>query len=77
VLSAQFDARCGPQDEAYGPVSGVIACYNYLNSLGTRNCQVQGSAVVQFCRSGASQAIGQSLTGNPESSYWYVLVLIQ
>ena len=32
-LDPRFDTECGPDEEAYTSVSGIIACYNYLNSM--------------------------------------------
>lgn len=61
---------CGPSDDAYTDVNDIIACYHYLNSLGHQNCAVPNYGISQFCRAGSGQAIGQSLTGNPESSWW-------
>lgn len=71
IESANFDSRCGPADAAYTNVNGIIACYNYLKGLGTTRCGVGGNGVTEFCRSGDAHAIGQSLTGHDESSYWY------
>lgn len=68
-----FTPKCGPSEATYGPVSGVIACYNYLKNLGTKACRVPANRkVVEFCRSGKSHATGQSLTSKAESSHWYV-----
>lgn len=70
-MSILFDPRCGPDEPAYTNVNGVIACYQYLRNLGTTRCGVPGSGrVTEFCRSGDAHAIGQTLTGRDESSYW-------
>jgi hypothetical protein len=66
---------CGPEENRYTPVGNIIACYNYLNSIGNNRCGVTGfgEPVIEFCFSGGSQVIGQSLSGRDESSAWYVL----
>ena len=68
-MSVMFDPGCGPSEAAYTNVNGVIACYQYLKNLGTTRCAV-GGGVTEFCRSGDAHAIGQSVTGRDESSYW-------
>lgn len=69
--AALFTPECGPSDEAYTDVNDIIACYNYLRILGTQTCGAPGDeAVIQMCRAGSGQVIGQSVNGNPSSSYW-------
>jgi len=69
IRAAQFDPVCGPVDYAYTNVGGIIACYNYLNSLGTQQCSTpSGAGISQFCYSGDGNVIGQSI-GGPSSSY--------
>lgn len=69
--AALFTLECGPEDAAYTNVNGLIACFNYLNALGTTSCGVPGygNPVIQMCYSGDAQVIGQSITGDDESSY--------
>ncbi|KAF2132495.1 hypothetical protein P153DRAFT_308806 [Dothidotthia symphoricarpi CBS 119687] len=60
---------CGP-GSAYTNVNGIIACYNYLNGLGTANCAVPGKGVTNhMCSSGDAVITGQSLAGGGTSSY--------
>ncbi|KAH8811185.1 hypothetical protein F5884DRAFT_876339 [Xylogone sp. PMI_703] len=63
-----FDPGCGPSDAAYTDVNDIIACFNYLNSLGHQNCAVpSGAGVVQMCRAGNGQILGQGLNGATSS----------
>jgi len=65
-----FQAGCGPSDAAYAPVNDIIACFHYLDALGTTACGVPANyGVIQMCRAGQGQILGQSVTGNAESSY--------
>jgi hypothetical protein len=76
-MSVMFDPRCGPSEAAYGNVNEIISCFHYLNNLGTTTCAVGGNfQVVEMCRSGNSHVAGQSMTGGPSSSWWYVNVWI-
>jgi hypothetical protein len=68
IESANFNQVCGPSDDAYTSVQSLIACYNYLNGLGTTNCGI-GGGITEFCRSGSGHATGQSIRGSSESSY--------
>ena len=63
---------CGVAEAMYGPVGDAIACFNYLRSLGTTRCEVGDNIPVQMVRVGDTHVTGQTLTGNVESSYWYV-----
>jgi hypothetical protein len=49
-----FPGKCGPADGAYGPVGGIVACYNYLRTIGEKMCETTSSAVKEVCRSGGS-----------------------
>lgn len=67
-MSIQAEARCGGE---YGDVNGAIACFHYLNSLGTQQCGVPVSQrSVVMCRAGRASITGY---GIGHSSWWYVL----
>jgi hypothetical protein len=74
VESVQFDGVCGgtpPSERAYAPVGDLIACYNYLNSIGSHDCVVPpGVNNVEFCRSGNAHVTGQSANYDPQVAYW-------
>lgn len=67
-MSVMFDPRCGPSDYAYTNVNGIIACYNYLNGLGGRECRASGNPTT-MCTSGSAKVTGQALNGNSASSW--------
>lgn len=69
-LAANFDAFCGGRANDAALVDDVIACFNYLESLGRQNCVVP-SANVTFCTAGTAQVDGELYdTNNTVSSYW-------
>lgn len=75
VLAANFDGKCGPANEAYTNVNGLVACYHYLQNLGTRQCTTPGSNNPgEFCHSGDASVTGQSLVSGTASSYWYISI---
>ncbi|KAH7388759.1 hypothetical protein BKA66DRAFT_440428 [Pyrenochaeta sp. MPI-SDFR-AT-0127] len=58
-MSIMADPRCGGN---YTPVSGAIACFHYLNSLGTQQCGVPISQrSIVMCSSGNSQITGHGI----------------
>ncbi|KAH7130578.1 hypothetical protein B0J11DRAFT_429139 [Dendryphion nanum] len=68
-ISLMFTPRCGPSENAYTQVNGVIACYHYLLNLGSRRCEVpSGRARREMCRSGYAKVSGQAITANSQSS---------
>jgi hypothetical protein len=66
-LSKRYDPRCGPAEAAYTSVNDIIACYHYLNNLGTTICATRGSA--EMCRAGQAHIVGEGRIGST-SSYW-------
>ncbi|TFK65679.1 hypothetical protein BDN72DRAFT_900512 [Pluteus cervinus] len=58
--SAKYNSVC----ETYttGNVDGVIACYDYLHSIGGNSCGVNGDKV-RFCSSGDAQVTGSNISG--------------
>lgn len=67
ALDKRFVARCGPSEAAYTHVNGIIACYHYLNGLGTQGCGVGENTVM--CTSGTAHIYGSALNGHTQS-YW-------
>ena len=67
-LSKRFDAFC----QSFNMVNrdNAIACYNYLNALGTQDCGVDTNIV--FCRAGDAYIGGSAIAGSHTGSYWYV-----
>ncbi|OAA71308.1 hypothetical protein ISF_01859 [Cordyceps fumosorosea ARSEF 2679] len=71
TLSPAFDGVCGPAERAYTDVHSLIACFQYLDRLGTQPCVAPpGRKNILFCRSGSSHVNGVAITGKSESSYW-------
>lgn len=68
-LAANFDARCGPFEDRYTNVNGIIACYHYLDRLGTQQCTIP-SEHSRFCESGSAAILGQADDFHGASSYW-------
>ncbi|KAF2018120.1 hypothetical protein BU24DRAFT_461090 [Aaosphaeria arxii CBS 175.79] len=66
-MSVMLTPGCGPGN-AYTNVTGLIACFNYLNSLGGTRCVVGASGKTEFCHADSSRALGESVTGRSESS---------
>jgi len=65
MRAAAYTGRCGPADAAYTNVNDIIACYNYLRSLGTRKCvTTNGINGNQMCVSGQAQIVGESLVNS-------------
>ncbi|KAJ3719156.1 hypothetical protein C8R42DRAFT_628616 [Lentinula raphanica] len=48
-------------------VDDVIACFNYLENIGSTNCGVENTNV-QFCYAGTAQITGSSIVGPSASS---------
>ncbi|OBT61319.1 hypothetical protein VE03_09526 [Pseudogymnoascus sp. 23342-1-I1] len=68
-IQARFEPKCGPSDNAYVNVNGIIACYNYLKNVGDRNCATpSGLGVAHFCYSGEAEVSGQSYDQKSYSS---------
>jgi hypothetical protein len=77
-MSIQWVLQCGPNDAAYTNVNGIIACYNFLRNLGGQACGVPASeGGSEFCRAGDAKIVGTSLTRRPESSSWYVYLILR
>ncbi|KAL5318424.1 hypothetical protein ACEPPN_013484 [Leptodophora sp. 'Broadleaf-Isolate-01'] len=58
---------------ALANVDSVIACFNYLMSLGTSGCGVDRYNGKRFCTSGNAKVDGLNYTpgqANPTKSYW-------
>jgi hypothetical protein len=67
ALDKRFTGKCGPAESAYTKVNDIIACFNYLNNLGTKSC-VAGENTV-MCTAGSAHVYGSALNGGT-SSYW-------
>ena len=67
-LDKRYDPRCGPAESAYTNVNDIIACYHYLNNLGTTRCTVPAGNI-EMCRAGQAHIVGSGPFG-PASSYW-------
>jgi hypothetical protein len=64
-MAIMADSTCGTN---YGSVSNAIACYNYLNSLGERQCGVPNSQrSIIMCTAGDMHVEGY---GIGQSSWW-------
>ncbi|KAF8841805.1 hypothetical protein BDN67DRAFT_900721 [Paxillus ammoniavirescens] len=48
-------------------VDNVIACFNYLNSIGNNACGVSGDCVI-FCTAGDADISGSNVSGGPSAS---------
>ena len=70
TLATDFDAFCGGGENDAALVDDVIACFNYLTSLGPQQCVVPPSGVT-FCTAGTAQVDG-AVYGTSDSafSYW-------
>ncbi|KAK6541612.1 hypothetical protein TWF694_007412 [Orbilia ellipsospora] len=65
ALEKRYTPSCwGPPKCSYGD---ALACYNYLNSLGTRDCQVTGS--IQMCKMGHCAWDARTLNGGFATSH--------
>ncbi|KAJ6785327.1 hypothetical protein PWT90_02594 [Aphanocladium album] len=51
-------AYCAVRACTRAPRDDALACYNYLNNLGTTMCGGDGRGVVQFCYAGQAQITG-------------------
>ena len=60
---------CGPRDENYADVNGLIFCYNYLVMLDTYPCSVEDGNWKNFCGDSGFVVGGHSETGRPTSSF--------
>lgn len=70
ALEERYNSVC--QTYTTGAVDNVIACYNYLVSIGNNACGLSGDNV-QFCSSGNAQITGSNVSGTGSaSSSWYV-----
>ena len=70
TLATDFDAFCGGGENDAALVDDVIACFNYLTSLGHQECVVPTSGVT-LCTSGTAQVTGEVYdSSNTQSSYW-------
>jgi hypothetical protein len=62
--------ECGPSDAAYTDAADVVACMNYLNKLGQKQCDAGSGYKSSTMRSaGNAHITGYSSSGNPSSSY--------
>jgi hypothetical protein len=66
-LTKRFEGRCGPAEAAYTNVNDIIACFHYLNNLGTQACVANENT--EMCRAGQAHIYGSALNGRT-SSYW-------
>lgn len=70
-----FVPECGPVNDAYTNVNGIVGCYHYLSNLGKTFCKVPSSSKgVVMCQAGNNPkdaaVNGISVTGGTEQSYW-------
>ena len=70
TLTVRYDPTCGPSDEAYTDVNDIIACYNYLQSLGTTQCTYTSGIAATMCTAGSARVDGYSLDHHQSSAYW-------
>ncbi|KAJ2980575.1 hypothetical protein NQ176_g2556 [Zarea fungicola] len=63
--SLNIDGTCGPEDSRYTDVNGIIACFHYLQNLGTTPC-VAGENT-RMCEAGDAVVIGSSIGGGSSS----------
>ncbi|KAI0059299.1 hypothetical protein BV25DRAFT_1137433 [Artomyces pyxidatus] len=63
--AALYDPVCETYTTA--DVDNVIACFNYLESIGGNACTVDGDNV-QFCYSGDAQVTGSNISGTGSAS---------
>ncbi|KAL2136126.1 hypothetical protein VTI74DRAFT_5349 [Chaetomium olivicolor] len=64
-LDKRFTGRCGPAEAAYTNVNDIIACFHYLQNLGTQAC-VAGENTV-MCTAGQAHIYGSALNGGTSS----------
>ncbi|KAF8838063.1 hypothetical protein BDN67DRAFT_982806 [Paxillus ammoniavirescens] len=64
-LKKRYTSVC--QTYSTGGVDNVIACFNYLNSIGNNACGVSGDNVV-FCTAGDAGVSGSNVSGGPSAS---------
>ncbi|KIJ64457.1 hypothetical protein HYDPIDRAFT_40205 [Hydnomerulius pinastri MD-312] len=55
------------QTYSTGSVDNVIACFNYLEALGTKACGVNGDNVI-MCTAGDAEVSGSNISGGPSAS---------
>ncbi|KAJ7871049.1 hypothetical protein B0H13DRAFT_2350115 [Mycena leptocephala] len=65
-LQPLFTLECGEVPPAC-PVANAVACFNFLNALGTTACTVNGENVT-FCTSGSCHWFGSNISGGPSAS---------
>ncbi|CCM03423.1 uncharacterized protein FIBRA_05554 [Fibroporia radiculosa] len=66
-LQKRYDPVC--QGYSTGSVDNVIACFNYLEALGTTACTVNGDDVI-MCTAGDAEVGGSNISGDSSvSSY--------
>ncbi|KAJ7320957.1 hypothetical protein DFH08DRAFT_970263 [Mycena albidolilacea] len=65
-LQPLFTLECGEVPPAC-PVANAVACFNFLNALGTTACTVNGENVT-FCTSGSCHWFGSNISGGSSAS---------
>ncbi|OAA42954.1 hypothetical protein BBO_04869 [Beauveria brongniartii RCEF 3172] len=64
-----FTAVCATDSRAYTALAGLMACSNYLASIGSRDCTVPSDfRKVRYCYSGDADVNGLSITGRSLTS---------
>ncbi|MCJ1475074.1 hypothetical protein MMC13_003734 [Lambiella insularis] len=58
-----FTNACQGGEDATAAVDDVIACFNYLQSIGNYDCTVLAGDQPQMCRAGTASVEGASVTG--------------
>ncbi|KAG4441606.1 hypothetical protein IFR05_002890 [Cadophora sp. M221] len=74
-----YNGECRHCPDALASVDSVIACFNYLMSLGTAGCGVDRYNGKRFCTSGNAKVDGLNYTpgqANPTKSYWWVVFML-
>ena len=71
-LHADFHPFCGGGRGDSAAVDDVIACFNYLTHLGHKACVLppRSFQVIEFCRAGTANILGNNPTYHQTSSYW-------
>jgi hypothetical protein len=72
-MATAYQPTCGPSDAAYANEDDIIACFHYLDSLGTTRCvATRGMEGNRMCKAGGAQVVGLSLANTQSSSCWHV-----
>ncbi|KAM3513460.1 hypothetical protein MY11210_002848 [Beauveria gryllotalpidicola] len=68
-FAPMFTAVCAADSRAYTDVNDLMACENYLNSIGSQDCTVPGDfKKIWYCRAGNAEINGLSITARSRTS---------